>query len=398
MSMHFQGAHLYALPFYFIVPILAGIIIYFLSAWFFARSRANYFRHLVLLHFYYLCLSLLAAGLVAVLDDLVTATMFLVGVVFYGFLNIIPIAILAEVWFAKKVPVGRGFKIVLLVYSLLLLAISAYSQFVEPYRIEVTESTVVLPSAPELKIVHLSDPQSEYLTRRERDAARIINGLEPDLILITGDYYTGNRRHQKAGFAAARYLLERLKARYGVFAISGSSSDSVDHPVLFQGLPARYIDNEGVVLEIDGKKLAIVGLNYFEPDWEEAFRDVPPGIPTILLYHSPGIAFNAEGGPKRWKDMMPRLFSRPSLNRELSNYGVGLVLAGHTHGGQVCLPLIGPLVSGTKYGKKYARGWFDFGDFTMYVNRGLGMDGRFGPKIRFFSRPEIAVINIESGD
>lgn len=394
MTMQYQGAYLYALPLYFIVPIGTSLLVYYLSVRFFARSRANYFKHLIFLHFCYLCLAFVAAGLIAVLDDLVTATMFLVAVVFYGVLNVIPVAILIEVWFIGKVPVKRVFKAALLAYSLALLAVSAYSQFVEPYWMEVTESTVNLPSAPELKVVHLSDPQSEYFSKREKEAVELINDLKPDLILITGDYYTGTRHHQKAGLKAARYLLERLKARYGTFAIPGSSNAPEDHHALFEGVPVKYLENEGVVLEIDGKKMAIVGLSYFDPDLEKASRNVPPDLPTILLYHSPEIAFNSEGGPKEWKEMMPRFFTRRSINRGISDHGVDLVLVGHTHGGQVCLPLVGPLVSGTKYGRRYASGWFDFEGFLMYVNRGLGMDGRFGPKIRFLCRPEIAVINI----
>lgn len=82
------------------------------------------------------------------------------------------------------------------------------------------------------------------------------------------------------------------------------------------------------------------------------------------------------------------------FDKEFLFYKPDLLLVGHTHGGQVALPFIGPLTSATPYGSKYAKGWFRENDIDMYVNRGLGTDGWGGPKIRFLTRPEIAVIEV----
>jgi len=389
--MNFSGAFLYQLPYYFLIPIGTTLLLVYFSGRLAGWSGERPWRHLFLLHLYYLLLSIPAALLVGTLDDLATATMFLAALFFYGFLNVIPLWVIFRCRGKFRRRTDRA---ILLLGAAAALAISAYAQFVEPYDIEVTHRRIYWPGAPGMTIVQISDIQSEYLTSREKRAARIVADLKPDLVLVTGDYYSGDRRYQAAGFRAARYLLKRLRAKYGVFAVSGSSNIPDEHPVIFRDTGLRYLDNDNVVLDIRGKKIALVGLNYVHPDLPLAFRRLDPGLPIILLYHSPSIAFDSRGGPTAWRDALPHPFFHPSPNRDLIDYGADLVLVGHTHGGQVALPLFGPLLTGTRYGRKYSRGWFDFGAFRMYINRGLGMDGRFGPKIRFCSRPEIAVFRI----
>lgn len=389
--MKFSGAFLYQLPYYFLIPVGTALLLIYFSSYLSGRSVRRPFWNIFLLHLYYFFLSIPAALLMGTIDDLPTATMFLAALFFYGYLNGIPLLLLFR---CRKGFPRRLIRYSVLIYSLAALAISAYAQFIEPYNIEVTHHRVEWPGAPEMTIVQISDIQSEYLTSRERLAARIVEELKPDLILITGDYYSGDRRYQFAGFRAARYLLKDLRAEYGVYAVSGSSNIPAEHTEIFQGTGVKYLDNSNVVLNIRGKKIALVGLNYVHPNFPLAFHRLVPGLPIILLYHSPSIAFDSRGGPLNWWEAMPRPFSHPSPNQDLIDYGADLVLVGHTHGGQVVFPLFGPLLTGTRYGRKYARGWFDFDAFRMYINRGLGMDGRFGPKIRFLCRPEIAVFKI----
>jgi predicted MPP superfamily phosphohydrolase len=108
---------------------------------------------------------------------------------------------------------------------------------------------------------------------------------------------------------------------------------------------------------------------YNEGNLAEALREVPGGAFTILLAHSPDAV------------------------KEASAAGVNLVLSGHTHGGQVRIPLIGPLYSNTDLGRKYSEGLFRFGETWLYVNRGLGT--RAVP-VRFLAPPEITVFTLRS--
>ena len=79
---------------------------------------------------------------------------------------------------------------------------------------------------------------------------------------------------------------------------------------------------------------------------------------------------------------------------EVASEHMDLYCAGHTHGGQVALPLYGALITLSKYGKRYEAGLYHEKDTWLYVNRGIGMDGGFAPRVRFWSVPELTVIDI----
>lgn len=392
--MDWARASWYSLPWYFLLPIGASAVLLALSVRLSLHPRRDVFNRLIRVHFWYAVLAIAGFFPFALLDRTVTGALLYIALLFYGLVLGLPLLVLAALAFGKIGPAPAGRRILLLAYAAGLLAVGAYAQFIEPYRIEITRERFLLSGAPPIRIVHLSDIQCEYLTRREKDAAEIISGLCPDLIVLTGDYYTGTREHQQEGFRAARYLLESLHAPLGVFAVTGDSVCDPDHEALCAGTPAVLLRNENRVIDTRGGKLAVVGLDYGNPDWEKAFRGLDPGLPIVLLAHSPSVAFDPRLRPSSIWGKIPFPWIRTEINPELKRFGADLILVGHTHGGQVALPLLGPLTSATRYGPKYARGRFELGGTAMYVNRGLGMDGRFGPKIRFFSRPEIAVIEI----
>ena len=92
---------------------------------------------------------------------------------------------------------------------------------------------------------------------------------------------------------------------------------------------------------------------------------IPEDFFTIFLYHSPDLAPNA------------------------CQLGIDLQLSGHTHGGQVCLPLFGPFFTASLYGRRFQSGRYQIGPMTLYITRGLGMEGKAAPRVRFLCPPEI---------
>ena len=78
----------------------------------------------------------------------------------------------------------------------------------------------------------------------------------------------------------------------------------------------------------------------------------------------------------------------------LEGLNVDLYLSGHTHGGQIALPLYGAIITLAKFGKKYEAGLYEVGDTILYVNRGMGLEPRPAPQIRFCAQPEITVFDI----
>jgi predicted MPP superfamily phosphohydrolase len=102
----------------------------------------------------------------------------------------------------------------------------------------------------------------------------------------------------------------------------------------------------------------------------QAMTDVPADGFTILLYHS------------------------PDLIREAAAHQVDLYLGGHTHGGQLRLPIYGAIITNSLYGKKYEAGLFREGETTMVISRGIGFEGGGMPRARFLCRPEIVSIEL----
>jgi predicted MPP superfamily phosphohydrolase len=88
------------------------------------------------------------------------------------------------------------------------------------------------------------------------------------------------------------------------------------------------------------------------------------------------------------------LYHYPDLISDIAARGIDLYLAGHTHGGQVALPFYGAIITLSKFGKKYEAGLYRIDQTSMYVNRGIGMEGGTAPRVRFWARPEITIIEI----
>jgi hypothetical protein len=261
-----------------------------------------------------------------------------------------------------------------------------YGLWIEPFRLGVTRLTLTSPKlngrAP-IRLLHLSDLHVERITPRERQLLQLVDELRPDLIVFTGDFLNLSYTHDERAHADCRAILAQLRAPLGVYAISGSVS--VDPPPVVRQLLDRLgihrLDNQVHAIKTAGDEpaLALVGVTCTNNDQRDGatlarvVKTVPnnPGIPfTLLLYHTP--------------DLMP----------QAAREGVDLYLCGHTHGGQVRLPLFGALVTSSKYWKRYEMGRYTERGTTLYVSRGIGLEGRGAPRARFLCPPEIGLIEL----
>ena len=127
-----------------------------------------------------------------------------------------------------------------------------------------------------------------------------------------------------------------------------------------------------------GDHFVLVGLSY--TDWQidrvkliRLMGELPSGDFTVLLYHKPDLAYAARDA------------------------GVNVYLAGHTHGGQVRLPLIGALFTGSLYGKIFEAGRMQLGSMVLYISRGIGLEGAAAPRVRFLCPPEIILWELTAG-
>lgn len=228
-----------------------------------------------------------------------------------------------------------------------------------------------LPSALEGMVAcQLSDLHVD----RDEDLERLIlavdavNAQRPDLVFLTGDYFTGPQtmRRYLGGF---REAVRRLKARLGVFAVAGnhdhwSSVERINDTLEQAGV--RVLANESHRLRVRGESLVVVGIDDLwsrraEPS--RAFAQVRPGECTMVLAHNPDTA----------------LYTR--------HLNPGVMLSGHTHGGVVRLPFYGSPLKLLRIGKEFYAGLNRYRDFYIYTNRGLGT---YWLRIRINCRPEVS--------
>lgn len=253
----------------------------------------------------------------------------------------------------------------------------------EPARLGVSELTLHLhnPTTESvlLRLLHISDIHVERLGRREALLLQSVRELHPDLILLTGDYVNLSCVDDPVGHAHARQLLEALCAEAAalssppaIYAVLGSPPVDRNSAPLFDGLSIRLLRNEVVIIEpYPGCSLALIGLDCthdLERDAAQLERLAsasPKDVPRILMYHSP--------------ELMPLA----------SRLGIDLYLCGHTHGGQIRLPLYGALVTSSRLGKRYEMGLYHMGATHLYVSRGIGLEGLCAPRIRFLCPPEV---------
>jgi predicted MPP superfamily phosphohydrolase len=282
----------------------------------------------------------------------------------------------------------------LLVVSALQLAIFAvatYATWIEPFRLGVTQAKLRSPklegNAP-LRLLHISDLHVERITPRDRELLRRVEELAPDVIVITGDYLNLSSVYDGHAHAEARDLLARLCgiAPVPIYAITGSPP--VDRaevvPSIFDGLPITWLVDEIAQAHINGHTLRIAGLRCTR----ERHLDGPRLRNLLSNCHSEGQA-DARVQRDEESSFTLLLYHSPDLMPEATELGIDLYLCGHTHGGQIRLPLFGAVITSSDFWKRYEMGRYEEGNTTLYVSRGLGMEGKGAPRARFLAPPEI---------
>ena len=275
----------------------------------------------------------------------------------------------------------RFLRIALTAVSAMPFAVSAYGAVSARSRKVVEKVTVPIRGLPSqfegLTIVHLSDIHSGMFMKESDMAeyARIATGLKPDIIALTGDF-VATHKDQVAPFIRAMSLLE---AKYGVFGCLGNH-DIFTHSeeTLAQGFASagfRLLRNKNEIMEIDGARLNIIGVDYLfassstADTLERALRKMSLEGTTILLQHA------------------------PQLFPQAAKLGIDLTLSGHTHGGQIALTIGEMVIAPASLSTMFLAGLFKIDESHLYVNRGLGTTG---PPIRINAPPEITHITLKA--
>jgi hypothetical protein len=232
----------------------------------------------------------------------------------------------------------------------------------------------------QLSDIHLNEYTEPFLLR---EAVEAINRLEPDMVLLTGDYVSAQVLPRKMTMRAAwecASLLSQLtcQRRYAILGNHDcmAGEDEISDALHQHGIPV--LRNAYIPIERGPSRIWLAGLEDPVCGRPDPDRAIPAAIrnqrnePVILMCHAP--------------DFVDDLLKHPA------GRSVALMLSGHTHGGQVRIPMLGAfhLPPG---GRKYIEGWFPIGNLQLYVNRGIGS---VGVPFRFNCRPEITLFTLSA--
>jgi len=259
-----------------------------------------------------------------------------------------------------------------------------YAGEISRHELEIVYRTITLPRLPDpfagMKVVQISDFHFQEYTEATfvEAVVRRVNEVAPDLVVMTGDFVSSKPLPQRfaarMGYHCAE-LLGRLECPLR-YAILGNhdvlvGARTVTDALHTHGIPV--LANSFVPLERDGRRLWLAGIADALQAWPDLTaalprRRNPEREPLILLAHEPDFADHAVG------------------------HQIALTLSGHTHGGQILIPFLPPLLL-PEMGTRYVHGLFRLGDgMQLYVNRGIGA---VNLPFRFRCPPEITVITLQ---
>jgi hypothetical protein len=273
------------------------------------------------------------------------------------------------------------YRLVAALTAFVLIGLAAWAFVIEPDRLVVRAATIALPDWPRefdgLRIAAISDLHvgANFLTLNKlRQVVSRINAEQPDLIVLLGDYVKNDRARRTVAVEPEVLVqpLRSLRAGNGVYAVLGNHDwwyDGAKVRRAFEEVGIAVIDNDAVRLTRRGSAIWLAGLGdqwTLNQDIERTLGRITDNAPVIAITHTP--------------DLFPELPAR-----------FRLLIAGHTHGGQVSLPLLGRLVVPSRYGSRYAIGHIEENGRHLFVTPGIGTSIL---PLRFRVPPEISVITL----
>ena len=254
------------------------------------------------------------------------------------------------------------------------IAMAGYG-FAEANDVTIDRRTINLPNLPSsfngLRVAFVSDIHvGPYLSPNFLvSIVRTVQTLNPDLILLGGDYILRDAKH----IAPCFDVLKSLDAPMGVYGVLGNHDywhDVAMTKSMMKRANIGELTNTGTWLRRKGERLRIAGVDDLwggAPDIDNALGNTTKNDACLLLSHNPDVA---------------------ETNKDER---IGLMLSGHTHGGQIVIPEVGSPWIPSHYGMKYAKGLVDAPATRVYVSTGVGMSGI---PMRLNCHPQIALLTL----
>lgn len=258
-----------------------------------------------------------------------------------------------------------------------------YANKIEPSLLEMKEIPIRHPLIPKgfegIKIIQFSDTHLgfQYNLSHFNHLVKKINGLKPDIILFTGDLIDEPNKYSQVHDLLP--ILGSLQAPKGKFCIFGNHDHggygSEIYRNIMESTNFKVLLNESTAITLkDGSSIYLIGIDdamLGNPDLPLSLKNIPNNQFKLLLSHAPDLAESASEYPIQWQ------------------------ISGHSHGGQIKLPILGALIR-PPFAQMYPEGLYAVkGKFplTLYVNRGIGTTRL---PLRFMSRPELTIYTLIS--
>jgi hypothetical protein len=263
---------------------------------------------------------------------------------------------------------ARRAAIVLTIACVAIEAVAIDAFLIEPRWLDVTYQTLASQklSRP-IRLAIIADLQTDQIGQYERDVLARVMDEKPDLIVMAGDYlqeYNSRRRGELRSKLRAIFGELHFGAPLGVYAVGGNA-DLPDWPEIFVDTPMTAIETTE---SFDLGQVVVTGLS-IKDSFSAATRVTPSEKFQIVVGHYPNYALGA--------------------------IDADLLVAGHTHGGQVQVPWLGPIMTLSLVPRRWAAGTTQLdGGRTLIVSRGIGVERGFAPRLRFLCRPQLVIVDL----
>lgn len=280
---------------------------------------------------------------------------------------------------------SRTSLIIGLVITSFVVVFLVYARFVEPYRISIERvnisSSKMKKGACPIRIAFFADTHSDPRPRLEPSIPAIVQNLSPDIIIFGGDALNSGD-----GVGHFRELMTKLVEIAPTFAVRGNWEVwRIRDARPYEGTGVKILDSEPTQIRVNDRVVWLAG---FDVDKRAYPRDVDRKESFDLVEHM--LSNIPKGGFVIFVHHFPEIAAHAAKN------GADLALAADTHGGQVHLPLLGPLFRINHLDTYHDQGSHKIDPGLLYVNRGIGMIGSYYPRLRFNCPPEITLFVIES--
>jgi len=324
-----------------------------------------------------------AAGLATIFAAL-AGTVHAFGVIRMGFLvGVVSVPVVGMALLAARA-LGRvamtPASLALALIGCLAAPLGYWMAWVEPYDLRVEETTLTLAAeragvAP-VRVGILADLQCEDVGEYERGAVATLLAQKPDLILVPGDLFQGTEEEFARWREPLMELLATLDAPGGVYFVPGDTDHQSTINALRESTDWTILINDVVDVRVRDRHLRIAGMaNRASLAVARDLESMPGDADVrIIMSHAPDTVLHLNGRPR-----------------------VDLIVAGHTHGGQIVVPGFGPPITLSSVPREIAAGGLHtHGGRAIYVSRGVGLERRQAPRVRLLCPPEVSVLTLQS--